>query len=101
MEKQACTGKTEDDLYFPISVIVTRDELGSGVDYSSCSDPSCSVLVWVYSSLSGLIILNDKGIIKVGKDVIYLVFHKYDPLGTCNSRSLQPSTGSDTLYSRF
>ena len=63
--KEACTGKTEDDLYFPISVIISRDELGSAVDYSPEILPSCSITVWVYSTLSGLILLDDKGIIRV------------------------------------
>ncbi|XP_023349299.1 PAS domain-containing serine/threonine-protein kinase isoform X2 [Eurytemora carolleeae] len=62
--KEACTGKTEDDLYFPISVIISRDELGSAVEYSAEIVPSCSITVWVYSTLSGLILLDGKGIIQ-------------------------------------
>jgi len=60
--KTACTGRTEDDLYFPVSVVLRRMELGSALEYSMDDlKPSISVSVWVYSSVSGLILLNDRG----------------------------------------
>ena len=33
--KTACTGRTEDDLYFPVSVVLRRLELGSALEYAA------------------------------------------------------------------
>ena len=62
--KLACTGKIDEEVSFPISCIVSREELGSGADYSSAVQVAgCRVVVWVYSSLSGLILLNSNGVV--------------------------------------
>lgn len=60
--KIACTGRIDEEISFPISCIVTREDIGSAADYSSVGEPAgCRIAVWVYSSLSGLILLNNHG----------------------------------------
>lgn len=62
--KLACTGRIDEDISFPISCIVTREDLGSAVDYSSAGEiAGCRVAVWVYSSLSGLLLLDNHGVV--------------------------------------
>jgi len=62
--KFACTGRIDEEISFPISCLVTREDLGSAVDYSCAEDVTgCRVAVWVYSSLSGLILLNNNGVV--------------------------------------
>lgn len=62
IRKQRATGKTQDGVAFPLCLMITYFE---NDDEDECSiGTSYAVTIWVYSNLSGLIVIDDNSIIK-------------------------------------
>lgn len=68
--KQRATGKTQDGVTFPLYLMITQlesddDECGSNTSNTSMvGGVSYCVTIWVYSNLSGLIVIDENSIIE-------------------------------------
>ncbi|CRL08377.1 CLUMA_CG021364, isoform A [Clunio marinus] len=63
LRKQRATGKTQDGVSFPLCLMISTDEsINEPVD--SLTAPSYTITIWVYSNLSGLIVIDENSIIE-------------------------------------
>lgn len=60
IRKQRATGKTQDGVSFPLCLMVSNDDANS----ESCEKPLYNVTIWVYSNLSGLVVIDENSIIE-------------------------------------
>lgn len=71
IHKQRATGKTQDGVTFPLCLMITQhesddDECGSNTSSNTSMNGGVSycVTIWVYSNLSGLIVIDENSIIE-------------------------------------
>jgi PAS domain-containing serine/threonine kinase len=65
IRKQRATGRTQDGVSFPLCLIITSYEKDADEDdHSIVSGGNYVVTVWVYSNLSGLIVIDENSIIE-------------------------------------
>ncbi|KAG5677457.1 hypothetical protein PVAND_007215 [Polypedilum vanderplanki] len=67
IRKQRATGKTQDGVSFPLCLMITKHENDEENKEIFSSDANLSyydITIWVYSNLSGLIIIDDNSIIE-------------------------------------
>ncbi|XP_055702492.1 PAS domain-containing serine/threonine-protein kinase isoform X2 [Phlebotomus papatasi] len=61
VRKQKATGRTFDGISFPLCLMITRQEPGEEDDASA---PLYIVTIWVFTNLSGLVVIEESGIIE-------------------------------------
>lgn len=57
IRKQRATGKTQDGVSFPLCLLISADE-------SETENPLMTVTIWVYTNLTGLIVIDENSIIE-------------------------------------
>lgn len=57
IRKQRATGKTQDGVSFPLCLLISIDE-------NESENPLMTVTIWVYSNISGLIVIDENSIIE-------------------------------------
>lgn len=60
IRKQRATGKTQDGVSFPLCLMVSNDESNT----ESSENPLYIITIWVYSNLSGLVVIDENSIIE-------------------------------------
>lgn len=66
IEKQKATGKTTDGVSFPLCLMISHQDNGVDSSDSGMSNGTCAyvVTVWVFQNVSGLIVIDDIGLIE-------------------------------------
>ncbi|XP_037046488.1 PAS domain-containing serine/threonine-protein kinase isoform X2 [Bradysia coprophila] len=66
IEKQKATGKTTDGISFPLCLMISHQDNGADSSDSGMSNSSCSyvVTVWVFQNISGLLVIDENGLIE-------------------------------------
>lgn len=66
IEKQKATGKTTDGISFPLCLMITQQDTGADSSDSGVSTSSSSyvVTVWVFQNISGLLVIDENGLIE-------------------------------------
>ncbi|XP_050073119.1 uncharacterized protein LOC126561214 [Anopheles maculipalpis] len=67
IRKQKATGKTQDGVSFPLCLIISHHETGTDTTDSGLSNPGAllyMVTIWVYTNLSGLLVIDENSIIE-------------------------------------
>jgi PAS domain containing serine/threonine kinase len=63
IRKQRATGKTQDGITFPLCLMITQLEDDNSTENSN-NNNNFTVTIWVYSNLSGLIVLDENSIVE-------------------------------------
>ncbi|XP_050094051.1 uncharacterized protein LOC126576789 [Anopheles aquasalis] len=67
IRKQKATGKTQDGVSFPLCLMIAHYESGTDTTDSGLSNPNALlylVTIWVYTNLSGLLVIDENSIIE-------------------------------------
>lgn len=66
IEKQKATGKTTDGISFPLCLMISHQDNGADSSDSGVSNSCCSyvVTVWVFQNISGLLVIDENGLIE-------------------------------------
>lgn len=64
LRKQRATGKTQDGVSFPLCLMISSDDNNSEVGENGTVNPLYYVTIWVYSNLSGLVVIDENSIIE-------------------------------------
>lgn len=64
IRKQRATGKTQDGVSFPLCLMINNDEGNAEIAERGITNPLYSVTIWVYSNLSGLVVIDENSIIE-------------------------------------
>lgn len=67
IRKQKATGKTQDGVAFPLCLMISFQDSGTDTTDSGLSNPSANLYVvtlWVYTNLSGLLVINEHSIVE-------------------------------------
>lgn len=64
IRKQRATGKTQDGVSFPLCLMISSDDSTCETDENGTVNPLYYVTIWVYSNLSGLVVIDENSIIE-------------------------------------
>lgn len=64
LRKQRATGKTQDGVSFPLCLMISSDDNNSEVGENGTVNPLYYITIWVYSNLSGLVVIDENSIIE-------------------------------------
>ncbi|XP_020818197.1 PAS domain-containing serine/threonine-protein kinase [Drosophila serrata] len=97
LRKQRATGRTTDNVKFPLCLLLTLDE-SAPAGYPASSSPALNITVWVFQNLSGLIVVDDIGNILMCNQPFSLLMFGYgqDKIMNMHISSLLPNFGKDS-----
>lgn len=64
IRKQRATGKTQDGVSFPLCLMISSDETHLEANDTSPPNLVYAITIWVYSNLSGLVVIDENSIIE-------------------------------------
>ncbi|XP_016992218.1 PAS domain-containing serine/threonine-protein kinase isoform X2 [Drosophila rhopaloa] len=91
LRKQRATGRTTDDVKFPLCLLIALDE-------STSTGYGINITVWVFQNLSGLIVVDDVGNILMCNQPFSLLMFGYgqDKIMNMHISSILPNFGKDS-----
>ncbi|XP_033156544.1 PAS domain-containing serine/threonine-protein kinase isoform X1 [Drosophila mauritiana] len=97
LRKQRATGRTTDNVKFPLCLLIALDEDASA-GYSHSGKTGLNITVWVFQNLSGLIVVDDIGNILMCNQPFSLLMFGYgqDKIMNMHISAILPNFGKDS-----
>ncbi|KAH8401401.1 hypothetical protein KR009_005272, partial [Drosophila setifemur] len=97
LRKQRATGRTTDNVKFPLCLLIALDENPSA-GYTSSSNTLFHITVWVFQNLSGLIVVDEMGNIQTCNQPFSLLMFGYgqDKITNMHISDILPNFGKDS-----
>ncbi|XP_017070273.1 PAS domain-containing serine/threonine-protein kinase isoform X2 [Drosophila eugracilis] len=97
LRKQRATGRTTDNVKFPLCLLIALDE-NAPTGYSSTGNTVFRITVWVFQNLSGLIVIDDIGNILMCNQPFSLLMFGYgqDKIMNMHISAILPNFGKDS-----
>ncbi|XP_058066306.1 uncharacterized protein LOC131215929 [Anopheles bellator] len=101
IRKQKATGKTQDGVSFPLCLMISHYENGTDTTDSGLSNPNAllyTVTVWVYTNLSGLLVIDENSVIESCNHHFSMLMFGYPQSQTIGEHisKLIPNIGQDS-----
>lgn len=105
IRKQKATGKTQDGVSFPLCLMFSLPETGTDTTDSGCSNtnstnPIYVITIWVFTNLSGLIVIDENGLIETCNHHFTMLMFGYaqNKMLGYNIQKIIPNFGQDFEY---
>lgn len=98
IRKQKATGKTQDGISFPLCLMITAQENCLSSDVIESNLNFYTITIWVYSNLSGLIVIDENSIIESCNHHFSTLMFGYPKIIGQNIFKLIPNFGQEFEY---